>query len=728
MNITDELDKIIYKYQLDKYYPHYRKMQEAKKILVELLEEINKEKQKAIFVGDDRDAMLLLRHMARKQEVEFFNSVEETTLEEIQWQCYDKVYVVSFQGVEHTLYWMRLHGIQYIWLYDIFEAEGISFERSFAIFGKDNLDDWFPANFIGKNRGDNLHLELFFEQRKYNFSRNAKVKQIALEKSLFLSLYMKNFVKAEEYFYLLGQKDKRFLLAQTEINDLLRKIREEVRRRSKEHIVIYWMDAVDYEQKKYMPYLESRMECSVSFENAFTHVDNTTPTAKAMFCKAKVVDDDSYKIKKITKENSVVLQLLEENNYDFKVISGYFSIFEQQILTDTKHPIQESSSSICWDLIQQLIIAEKKTVYLAHLLIEGHSPSLSTYMEEDGLNSLEMRKIWGCKELDEQLKYYDTFLGEKEYRIYMSDHGSRDFLESIHVHFNIFGTKLKAEKVKEMFSLLNFSEVLKQLIIQKTIISKELVCDFVEFQKIDYYNAKIIKQIIEEKQPLINYYFGCKGIITKEYIYLWFKTGKQWLIPRGKTINVQYCFTEYICDEKKLPMFQKLVGIYPKHFDKDELFSASKYLYQYFDKMVYYVKKKMDIICELLEEFSDKSVAMRMGGMHSYYLYILLPQKYKQKIVGFIDNNKECYCSCFELPIVSIHNLEEIEIEGVILSSFKHRKVLCDEAKRYPKTIKWIDIYEILEKNGFVSKKEFYFENEITDIERNECMDNICNA
>lgn len=700
MNITDELNKIIYKYELDKYYPHYRKMQEAKKIISKILEQIKKENLKVIFVGDDGNAEKLLRNMAKNVNVSFCNKLTEEAMERCVWDDYDVIYVFSFYEVERVFLWMRMHGIKHIWLYDIFEESDILFERPFATFGKDSQDDWFPEHFLGKVRGDNLYLELFFQQRKYESSDNVAVRKIALKKALFLTLCLKNFVKAEEYFSLL-KGEECFDNAWKEITVLLEKIRVCVQENSKKHIILYWMDGIHYEQKKDMPYLQTRKESGISFENAITHADNTNPTAKAMFCKAKFVDDRSYRISKITEENSPVLRCLAKKDYDFKVISGYFTIFEKQAMIDENLSMWASCSEILWNLMQQLLTAEKNTLYLVHLLVEGHAPHLNTRMLEINFDQLKPRKQDSCIELDEQLKFYDSFVGGNEYRIYMSDHGTADIFTNIHVHFDIVANNLKPRKVSEIFSLLKFSEVIEQLLMKNTIIPKELVTDYAEFQRIDWYNEATIKKIVEERRLFGNYYFGCKGIITQEYIYLRFNTGKQWMVPRNKHMRLEYCFGEYICNKELLSSFQRLAGIYPKQVSDDDIFHDSKLLYELYYQRKINIDKILDVLCAALENFPENSILIRMGGKYSYQLYLVLPEIYKRKVSGFVDKDKECLCSCFELPIVTPDEINDLDgVRGIILSSYKFITELREEARGYSEQITVLDIYKECEKKG----------------------------
>ncbi len=64
IDINEKLNGIIFKYQLDKYYPHYKNMYHASKILGNIIKEIIHNKKKAIFVGDDKAGIEWIRNIS----------------------------------------------------------------------------------------------------------------------------------------------------------------------------------------------------------------------------------------------------------------------------------------------------------------------------------------------------------------------------------------------------------------------------------------------------------------------------------------------------------------------------------------------------------------------------------------------------------------------------------------------------------------------------------------
>lgn len=51
MDINEALNRIIFKYELDRYYPHYKNMCKAEKILQNIVKHIMQYRKKAVFVG-----------------------------------------------------------------------------------------------------------------------------------------------------------------------------------------------------------------------------------------------------------------------------------------------------------------------------------------------------------------------------------------------------------------------------------------------------------------------------------------------------------------------------------------------------------------------------------------------------------------------------------------------------------------------------------------------------
>lgn len=717
MDINESLNEIIFKYCLDRYYPHYRNMYEAEKLLQDLVKGIIQNGKKAVFVGDDRKGIGFIQNISRDYVNICFHTYDskDQSLQEIadvDWKQYDEIYLISFYGAEYVERWFRQHSIPYEWVYDIFERKGFVLQREFFIFGKEDL--FFLADSKGDmhsygGRTESIQCELYCQQSKYSTASNDQTKQIALEKCLFLTLYMRNFVMAHQYSMLLAEYDNRYEKIWNEIQDLLNAIKRIIKDRQQKDIILYWLDSIPYFDAGSTPYLRKMIKESVVFDNAFTYIPYTHPTLRAMFLVKKDIDDQAYNVCKITRENSPAIQVLEEQGYDVRVYSGYFGWYfplsyqSGHFYTDVCAPV----SMKLWDMFSDMLMTEQKTLWLVHAL-EVHAPYLNVRMSDyNYMNIREMRNL-ATLEIDEQLAFYDPFVGKNAYRIYMSDHGNGTMLQRrIQVLFAIYHRTLKPKKIKGLFSLLDFADILKKLLVNGEIKENDLSRDYVEIGNLDLYNPRLVINLFKNKELVNEVYYGYKGIVDREYIYIRYRLGKEWWSPRKDMRNpvLFYQYSDDIPEPKLLSKYRELVGEFPEEMLTDEKFRYSKYLYALYDNVIEHhdVAKRVRLIEQLLEPYPDNSVGVRMGGYHSLVLYGVLSKESRRKLWGFIDNDATCLCSTLPLPIVhSEHMAELIEsgVQAVLLSSFVHLNALREEADGWPEGMHVLDIYQCFAETG----------------------------
>lgn len=116
-------------------------------------------------------------------------------------------------------------------------------------------------------------------------------------------------------------------------------------------------------------------------------------------------------------------------------------------------------------------------------------------------------------------------------------------------------------------------------------------------------------------------------------------------------------------------------------------------------------EKVRSIIFRMINE--DKKVAIRGAGEHTTNLLKLVPEL---KVEYIFDRNvsdeEECIINHkrYKLKPDNIVN----NIDCVIISSFAHRKKMTSEIKELDESIEIIDIYEILNNNGFCVNEPFF--------------------
>ncbi|MDE6386767.1 MAG: hypothetical protein K2L82_03035 [Lachnospiraceae bacterium] len=727
MYIDEALNKIIFDFHLDKYYPHYRNMYEAEKILKNIIENIVRNNKRVIFVGDDKTGIAFVRHLSKDcPNIHFvhYNRDDRTlhNLSEIEWDEYEEIYLISYYKAEYVERWFRTKGIKARWIYDIFERGGVFFQREFFVFGKENmlpLVDEKVRTYSNRGYVEAMQCELYIQQSKYRNTDDSMIKRIALEKCLFLVICMRNFVLVEEYMLLLSEEDKQYIYLWKKISDLLAEIRAKVHNRKQRDIVLYWLDCMSYGDESDIKYLTNIMKDSVVFEEAYTNVGYTISTLRAMFLGKRDIDDRGYRISQITRNNSSVIQYLEERGYRIKIYSGILDEnFPAEYSSEQFYLIHlEPFSKKLWDMMSDMLQEEQKTLYIVHAM-ETHGPYLSSRICDANIKDNNERYRLARQEIDEQLGFYDAMVNRGAFRIYMSDHGrSQVALERYHILFAVYHETLEAKKIEEMFSLLDFEKVLRQIIQDGKIEEHELRREYVEIGNLDWYNKEFIIKLFEKKTDLSMIFFGMKGIIDKQNVYLHYRTGQEWLQRREDAALsapvLFYIGQDDICEPTLLMKYRKLAGEYPDDIVNDEKFIYSHYVYALYNNMLQHnnMNRRVDVINQLLNDYPEQSIAIRMGGNTSMVLYQILSKENRRKIWGFVDSNEICLCSRLSLPILSvdqIDRLSNIGIKAILMPSYLHSQMLRKESEMYPEDIDVLDIYDCLNRNGIECRSEFY--------------------
>lgn len=741
MDINTAINEIIFKYHIDQYYPHYRNMYEARRILRNVVQDIVDNGQQAVFVADDETEIELIKCMSKDYSGICFLSYDRSDtklnqLEDIRRQDCGHVYLLSYYGAEHAERWFRMHHIKYEWVYDLFERGGVFLQRPFYALGKEDLYTLLVPNFEHVSRDgwtESFQCELYCQRSKYESADNHRTKSIALERCLFLTLYMRNFIEAEKYVTLLIRESgdaERFQGVWNEIQGLLDDIRVKIRGRNQKDIILYWLDAIPFGDENVMPYLQGILEKAVVFENAFTYVANTRPTLRAMFMGKKDIDDEAYKTPEITYVNSPVIQFLEGEGYGIRAFTGYFTdVFPQKYLSDYFYVDQyETISMKMWDMLSDMLREERKMLWIIHGM-EPHPPGLNAKLNDSNYADAGERYRLVRQEVDEQLGFYDTMMNENAFHIYMSDHGQNagtvhtNRKLRFHILFNVYHRTLKPKRIEGFFSLLDFGSVLRQIILEGRIREEEFVKEYVEIGYMDLYSYGGVNSVFRRKVPLSMACFGYKGIVDREYVYIHYRTGKEWLQRRDnlpvENPQLFYDFASDVCEPSLLPYYRKLAGGFPEGIKTDDKFKYSRCLYAVYHNILAHnhVSECARLLNQMLEKHAERCVALRMGGLHSKMLYACLSVENKKKIWGFVDNNQECICSSFGLPVVSpkqIIDLDRVGVQAVLLSSYDHLEALRAETASYPVNVKVLDIYDYFKSYGIPCDGNFW-EIKITD-------------
>lgn len=167
-------------------------------------------------------------------------------------------------------------------------------------------------------------------------------------------------------------------------------------------------------------------------------------------------------------------------------------------------------------------------------------------------------------------------------------------------------------------------------------------------------------------------------------------------------------------DEAKKEMayfrnLRKLAGEFQKELASDSKFQYTAYAYKAYENVKRTVNEAARLANEAFATYADGSVALRMGGEHSWKLYELLTGANRKKIGGIIDKNKQCKCAELDVPIFMPDEQLPDTIQAILLSSKIFLEKLKEEAKERYTNLEVIDIYQYWKEAGYSFQREFYF-------------------
>lgn len=626
-----------------------------------------------------------------------------------------KLYVVSFTRSIEILHWLWRHGYNAESVYDVLEDEGICLQMEFYRFFtpikvSDELDLYYLVDFSEKTPdGSSITLlEYHYQKKRLEHAGSESIRKRINEKLFFLAMCMRNFVEAERILDGMGDKAE-FGRFWYEACGLLSEIKKELHSRKQEDIIVYWLDAVAYKDARKISYLKEKAGHSVYFHNAYTATPWTVMACKTMFCRMLEVDDLGYRECNIGTCNSPLLRDIEAHGFGFYFLSPDFVyIFDKRYCRDIIR-WADPCSEILWKMLVHMMRNEQKMVFMPHMALEVHEPAYSVRKGSFGKNHINEIQ---ADELDAQLRFYDGMLGDGVKRIYMSDHGD-SFMAAVnrtHVLFQAYCREWGGRETHKVFSLLDFDMILHQMMEGGEIADSLWERDYAPVQSIDIYSHRLCRQAFENKEALSGY-IAYKGLITGEYFYIRYKTGEEMLLkPSDMDKNAPVVFyadrTEH--DRQMFEKLRETVGGFPKELDTDELFSYSRYMYLVYEN----VKKTVGEFARLLNGriagYPDGSIALRMGGAHSYHLYAMLDAGNKKKICGIIDRSADCICSGLGIPVAGAAADLPGRVEAIILSSFRHLEELKKEARQQYASLEAIDIYEYMRECGYDFNGDFW--------------------
>lgn len=718
MDINFELEKLIEKYGIDRHYPAYRASRRACGYMREWLKKLVGGKEEVLFISMDIQALKLIKiwqgGVSGDVGTLHIESVDELDSHEGDLKG-KKLYVVSMTRTVEILHWIWRHGYNAESVYDIMEDEGICMQMEFYRFftpikPTEELDLYYMTDCEKMPDGSSITLlEYHYQKMRLEHAASESIRKRINEKLFFLAICMRNFAEAERILNSMDDKAE-FGRFWDEACILLSAIKKELQSRREEDIVIYWLDALAYKEAPKISWLKEKAAHSVYFHNAYTVTPWTIATCATMFGRMLEIDNLGYRDYHINIANSPLLRDIKAHGYDFHVLSFDFTTtFDAEYCNGTVR-WSDTCSEILWKMLEYMMKNEQKAVFLPHISLEIHQPSYS--VRKNSFDSNHFTEIQ-TDEMDAQLRFYDGMLGDRVKRIYMSDHGL-SFISAVnrfHVLFQAYCHEWSGRETQKIFSLLDFDSILHRMMEGEGIDDCLWERDYAPVQSIDIYNYRVLKKAFNDKDNIAAY-IAYKGMITREYFYLHYKTGEE-MLRKLSDMDKNAPVAIYADQpEHHRQMFEKLreiTGGFPKELDTDELFKYSRYMYLAHENIKKTVREFARLLNVKLAGYPDGSIALRTGGNHSYYLYAMLDEGSRKKICGIIDKSANCVCSSLEIPVAcAVEGLPK-RAEAIILSSFHNLGELKEEARKQYAFLEVIDVYEYMRECGYDFKNVFWW-------------------
>lgn len=722
-DIDIELGKIIERYRLDRHYPAYRTSMQACGYIRKWVERLSGLDTKILFITMDDSVLRMIYGWASGDNIFVIqiSAIKELDNHLVQLKNADKIYVVAYTRTVEILHWLWRHDLDAESLYDVLEDSHIYCQMEFYRF--------FPPFVLSeelKLNGGNAELnvdgtaatlyEYYYQKQRLQHCGSGEDKRRLNEKLFFLAICMKNFIEAERILAEVSSREE-YMMCWQEIKALLDRIKEILEGKRQKHIIVYWLDALSCEDAENLEYLQEQRKHSFYFHNAFTVTPYTYPTFKTMFYGICQIDDLGYQIKYSDLHKSPLLQDITDHGYDYKIMSNYINKrLDPQYICDYygRQILNVPCSEAFWGLTRQIVLDCRPTFYLVHALAELHSPRLSVRRDNYEQKYLTRAETMYTQfeELNEQLRFYDQMMGDDPYRIYMSDHGPEGVaINKLHICFQIYNAAWENKEVNKLFCLLDFPKIIHKLLVREKIDDTTWEREYIPIQDVDFYNSVWLRSTLSiDSLEYLLLRTAYKGVVTSEYIYMYYKTGDElfhkW--SDGRYVP-DLAFVNSRKDSALLNDLRKKAGEFPKELDTDLQFEHSQNTYIILGNIRRTVLKVAKLLDEKLAGYAGGSIALRSGGYHTLQLCSVLSQESRKKIGGIIDRDSNCMGKKLGYQIYAPDDKLPDNIKAVLLSTYKNLGEFKDEANKTYNDLEIIDIYQYWRDYGYTFTKDFCF-------------------
>lgn len=311
-------------------------------------------------------------------------------------------------------------------------------------------------------------------------------------------------------------------------------LRDAVGKRRQKDIVMYWLDAIPHQWRTYFAGLHKLAETGLCFEQAYSCTPYTHQASRAIFSGLLPLSDCEKSLEQIGRENSGLIQYLENRDYKIRHIGHDAPTYEEGCL-QREYSMNTNKDTSCndilWRTVCEMIGADAPVFLIAHFVVETHPPMLCAALEQlnyvvEDHNYLPQFRV-SADYIDKRVMYYYGILkGNDRLQIFMSDHGEHttkrfpDRYWSQHkLHACCFavGKGICPQREKRIFFYTRFEQLIRWMIEPDRNRYEDCLSEYALFQDTDIYSEMLANRFIRKGRA--QYALAYRGALDGKYKY-----------------------------------------------------------------------------------------------------------------------------------------------------------------------------------------------------------------
>ena len=192
---------------------------------------------------------------------------------------------------------------------------------------------------------------------------------------------------------------------------------------------------------------------------------------------------------------------------------------------------------------------------------------------------------------------------------------------------------------------------------------------------------------------------------------MYFKTGDELYHRWSEEISDVQMYLDGTKEETEFyKKMRRKIGNFPKELDTEPRFQYAVYTYKAYENVKRTVRGIAGLINKKFSDYADGSIALRMGGEHSWQVYGLLTESNRKKVGAIIDRDDQCMCRRLNAEFFLPGEKLPDSIKTVLLSSYIYLDELKSEAEEFYGGVEIMDVYQYWKENGYdFQSREFWF-------------------